>query len=25
MDPTKINQVIVLETYKDGQSVWKRK
>jgi predicted amidohydrolase YtcJ len=25
MDPTKINQVIVLETYKEGQSVWKRK
>lgn len=25
MDPTKINQVIVLETFKEGQSVWKRK
>ncbi len=25
MDPAKINQVIVLETYKEGQSVWKRK
>ena len=25
MDPAKINQVVVLETYKEGQSVWKRK
>jgi predicted amidohydrolase YtcJ len=25
MDPTKINQVIVLETYKEGKSVWQRK
>jgi predicted amidohydrolase YtcJ len=25
MDPTKINSVVVLETIKDGKTVWTRK